>query len=227
MVAVSRNFPELQVVPPGFLLVRVLGSVSRVKVVGALLHAGGAMSGREVARRARMPASTAAHALAELCRVGLVRRVEKKGRARYAVNADHHLFPAVRALFAAEAALPDELAQFLSDHLRREGVSVRNLALSFTEGGEVLALVANKPQSATGELRQKVLARYGLEFCGFVSDPAAGSERFGVWQEFSDERTENRPAGSEVGDAQPRERGGAAAGGHPYRSTTRDGRSGV
>ncbi len=163
-----------------------------MKVLGALLDAGKPMSGREVARRARMPASTAAQALRELVGVGVVVRVRTAGKTRYGLNPQHHLFQAVRALFRAEAALPDALAEFLAERLRRAGMDVRSLALSFTERGEVLALLAGKPALGREDVHEQIVNRYGLDFCGFVSDPAAGSERFGVWQEFSDDYSGGR-----------------------------------
>ncbi len=216
MVAVSRSFPNLHTTVPGFLLARVVGSVSRVKVLGALLDADRPMSGREVARRARMPASTAAQALRELVRVGLVRRETVDGKQRFAVNAQHYLFRPIRALFRAERALPDEVAAFLANHLRAAGAEVTSLALSFTDRAEVLVLVPEHAPPVRGEWRETLRGRYGLELCGIVSNPSAGAARFGVWQEFYDESAGNgRTAGASeeaVGPGVPTGRTGLGPG---------------
>ena len=193
MARVAKRFPGVHASPPGFLVSRVLGSVSRVRVLGTLLAAGRPMSGREVARRARMPASTAAQALGELLDVGLVRRIGDRQRGRDALEPDHYLFAVVRAVFEAEARLPDAVAEFLSGHLSRTRGRGGPLALSFTGKGEMLALVCGQIPSDGGELRRQIRERFGLEFCGFVSDPAAGAGRFGVWQEFCDEREQEPP----------------------------------
>ena len=200
MIAVARSCPGLHVTHPGFLIARVLGSVSRVKVLGTLLQTGKAMSGREVARRARMPSSTAAQALRELVQTGIVRRTRVEGKTRYALNEHHHLLPKIRVLFDAENTLPDAIAVFLTKALRERGTVVRKLALSFSEKGEVLVLVDADPPFEQETLSHEIIERYGVELRGFVSNPAAGSECFGVWQEFTDEHAaedsapEHRPA---------------------------------
>jgi len=82
---------------------RVLGSVTKVRLLRVLLHLTEPLSGREAQTRAGVKTRNgASDALNELSELGIVRRVEIRSSNLYAINDDHDLTRELRDLFATE-----------------------------------------------------------------------------------------------------------------------------
>jgi DNA-binding transcriptional ArsR family regulator len=98
-----------------------LGTGSRVRVLRTLAEARPEenLTGREVARRARISHPQAARTLRGLAHVGLVTERRFGTYALYEFNGGHVLAEPVRALFEAEAAVGEQLLAFLAAGVAR------------------------------------------------------------------------------------------------------------
>lgn len=102
----------------------VFGTRAKVRILRSLWRSEGALSGREVARRAGLSHTGALASLDELTSVGVVRRWPQADRSiRFALNEDHALVPAIRAALEGEAGMSLRLVEFLTVHAG-EAVSI-------------------------------------------------------------------------------------------------------
>ncbi len=169
------------------MLVQIVGTTSRVRVIRALFRLGQA-SGREVSREGGLPPSCAKAALDELVDLGLVSRSRQRRRHVFALNPAHPFYGPLLRLFEEENAVVHRVADavqavcadgpFRGFQLVRIGVdSVR---------GTVSVHVTPKPGDMQGALRERVVAalrsRHGLGLDVVVADGRHMGHRI-VWPE--------------------------------------------
>ncbi len=100
----------------------LLSSRSKLRLLRRLAAGHDDLSGRELARRAGVTWRAAELALRELVQLGVVRRVDARGQARYTLVAEHMLVrDALVPLFAVEQAWPAALRRGIGDALRARG----------------------------------------------------------------------------------------------------------
>lgn len=100
---------------------QILATRSAIRILRTLfpLPPGLRLSGRDIARRARVSAPAAISTLEEFRRQGLVRVRRVPKRAEYEVNRQHVLFEPLRRLFEFEEHINEDLRSFLHDQLTK------------------------------------------------------------------------------------------------------------
>lgn len=102
----------------------VLGTTTQVQVLRALLPQRDPVSGREVERLSHARSRSAlSRALDQLTGLGIVQRRQLAGTHLFQVNREHDLFPAIEALFQAEAARFAEFRTAVAAALEEAGVA--------------------------------------------------------------------------------------------------------
>jgi len=103
-----------------------LGSTAKVRVLRAVLPLTGAVSGREARALAGVRSQSGAQqALAQLAQLGILHEERIRGSRLYRVNREHHLVPALRALFDAEQCRMGALRDLVRQGLESKGLLVR------------------------------------------------------------------------------------------------------
>ncbi len=91
------------------MLVKIVGTTSKVRVIRALFHLEHA-TGREISRKGKLPSSSAKAALDELVEIGLVRRTRERRHHVFALDPHHPFYRPLRMLFEAEDAVAGRVA---------------------------------------------------------------------------------------------------------------------
>ncbi|HEX8209306.1 MAG TPA: nucleotidyltransferase domain-containing protein [Longimicrobium sp.] len=101
----------------------VLATTAKIQIIRALMPLESPVTGREAQRLGGVRSTLgAATALSELTALGILMRGGSSSTHQYRVNRDHHLEPALRALFDAEGRRIPTLKTALTDALTRAGV---------------------------------------------------------------------------------------------------------
>ncbi|HEX8454469.1 MAG TPA: nucleotidyltransferase domain-containing protein [Longimicrobium sp.] len=101
----------------------VLATTAKIQILRALMPLESPVTGREAQRLGGVRSTLgAATALNELTALGILMRGGTSSTHQYRVNRDHHLEPALRALFDAEGRRIAILKAALTDALTRAGV---------------------------------------------------------------------------------------------------------
>lgn len=122
-----------------------LSNGSKVAVLRVLLNDEADRGGREIARHAGINHQAAAHALAELEKLGVVRRQEWGTKSVWRLDRRHHVGEALHALFKAEKLHAEEIAAAVKARLKGKAdfvVIVGDAAKGKLAAGRPLELVA-------------------------------------------------------------------------------------
>lgn len=104
----------------------VLGSTAKVRLLRAVLPLAGAVSGREARELAGVRSQSGAQqALMQLAQLGILHEERIRGARLYRVNREHHLVPAIRALFEAEQSRAGAVRDVVRQQLESKDLLVR------------------------------------------------------------------------------------------------------
>jgi predicted nucleotidyltransferase len=143
---------------------------SHIRVLRALdaLPSGVGVSGRELARRARVSPPTAREALASLVTQGVVRVARSLQTASYRFNSEHVLVGVIHELFERERAIPRDLEREVTVALRKlDGVEAGYIFGSAARGDMLpasdidVAVVSAKPLPEELPQLETIHRRYG------------------------------------------------------------------
>ena len=170
----------------------LLSSRSKLRLLRRLANGHNDLSGRELARRAGVTWRAAELALRDLVQLGVVRRADARGQARYSLVGTHVLIAhAVAPLFEAERAWIEVVRREISRALRPEGGGPQDIRWAGLYGSAArgedrpssdldVAVVAEsvtatarvRLQLQMPETRSRLLARIGRSPSVLVYPPA-------------------------------------------------------
>ena len=172
----------------------ILGSVSKVQLLRAVLPLTTPFSGREAQRLGGVRSTAGAQkALEELADMNVLQRITAGSVQLHAVNTDHYLYRTLAALFAEEASIPGRLAEEILGSLGDHASSVLSIMLygSAARGDmharsdlDLLVIVDGKSaeerveklfRSATTHRLRK---EFGVEVSSYIVTRAAARRRY-------------------------------------------------